>query len=281
MIDMLFYFDVTTLKQAHTLFDQGCKNAVLDYKYATDQVIDVVYNSFERIIYSCNEEYPFEDYCNYLIENERRYSYALAYNKFNDADLTFQYFLKMKDLGIKRIIPVCQGNWIKNLNYIPKYAEYSDQIALTTEGMANTKNREEIELMHKKVAINFPNIKFHGIGIFGESILRIPYYSISNSTWIVSSKYKQLYYFDYYMKEIKNVLLTDRSMLELRKVYNLYPRVFDKHDSFENFTKSKTFMFNSTIELLFKPMSIYLNCFHDNFEGDPSDYSEMRWILGC
>lgn len=128
-----------------------------------------------------------KEYCDYITQhNIDKY---ICLDVVGDHYKTLENIKIMKDYG-KNPIPVFHyGSNLKCLEYL--IHQGYNYICLGGTVGQSTKNKIEF---FKTVFDNFPNIKYHGLGITTESIInQFPFYSVDSTTWIMPEKHGKIF----------------------------------------------------------------------------------------
>lgn len=140
---------------------------------------------------SKKEEINLNSYIDFIFKNQKDIYVYASLDVIGNGKRTYDNYIEMKKVGLN---PIPCFHCGENKNYLFKYADYTDYIALGKLAFVNKKNRVSFL---EEIFTYFPDNKkigFHGFGINDEDILlNYPWKSVDSSSVHMLARYGAIY----------------------------------------------------------------------------------------
>ena len=152
-----------------------------------EKKFDILFDSGAFSLFNRGIKIDIYDYCEYLKINKLEKYIVL--DKIGNHSETMQNQKIMEDYGMKPIPVFHMGSPLENLHeIIEKDYEY-----ICLGGSVGASRNKRIDFF-EVVFCNFPNHKFHGLGLSDFKIMKMfPFHSVDSTTWLIAEKVGKIF----------------------------------------------------------------------------------------
>jgi len=156
--------------------------------------IDILLDSGAWSAFTQNNPIDIYQYISFIKSKGSNLTGYFNLDVVEDSVNSYKNFLIMKEEGLNPIPVFHVQAGIKDINYLLKYMETEEYIAIGSIANISTKRRiENLDMIWRDYLVDdkkMPKVKVHGLGLLSPELLsRYPWYSVDSSSWVQFAKF--------------------------------------------------------------------------------------------